>query len=369
MITMNKTSKTPPRITPYVKPKKSKQPKSKKAPKKARNRVPSNILELSPCAAKYAMAIANPWSNQAAGACIPVAPARASRKCTAFQRGLVTVGVGGFGFIAFAPTLCNDRASIWTSAGNYGGTNIHASMDGTAGVVPTPLTNLPYSRDYLIQENGAYFTTPIRGRVVSAAISVKYVGAELFRGGRVICYSTADHQNVNGYSVYELGNKTEADFSTPNYEREKCWIQTYSINDTELEFCESSPEADENTSKILRCYPYSLGLPTSSDPLDVDYGAPVLGVLIYGTSGNQFEYEIVEHVEYIGDAAEAAYTENSADPSGLAIVQSAASRSQRTRVSTGESFQKAFKRELIRVAKDVSKAALAKAGVMLLAAL
>lgn len=369
IVTMNKSSKNP-RIPLLAKPKKSK-PKKQRPPqkKKVAKSKPEPQLELTACAAKYALAIANPWSNQAAGACVPIAPARPSRKVTAFLRGTFAVGVNGYGFIALSPTLQSNFASIWTSDAAYAGTTINATMVPTTGVNALTMPNLPYTREQLYTEEPAYFTTAVRGRIVSAAVSIKYIGTELNRGGRVVCYSTADHQSINGYTLSMLGAKSESDFSTPGYDREKCWVQTYGVSNEELEFCEAPPDVSASISRIMRSYPFSNGEALTSNPSDLDFGAPMLGALVYGVAGNLFEFEVVEHVEYIGDLAEAGYTENSADPRGLSLVQTAASRSQRSRSGKPEAFQKVFKRELLRAGTEVAKTAIAKGGMMLLSAL
>lgn len=62
-------------------------------------------------------------------------------------------------------------------------------------------------------------------------------------------------------------------------------------------------------------------------------------------------------------------TPNSADSDGLALVQTALGRVPTARQSSGASFQKVFKAELLKAAKEVGKAALRTGGAMLLAAL
>jgi len=339
-------------------------------PRRQKSKTSSSPLQLTECAAKYAIAIADPWNPGAVGACVPYPPARPSRKVTAFTRGIVSIGTAGFGFIAVSPSLINNFASIWHSESSFVGTTINATMASTIGVTPVIQANLPYSRDDLTTENSTFFTTSVQGRVVSCSISLKYIGTELNRGGRLICYSSPDHQSINGLTASQLGARLEAEFSTPGSSREKCWVTSFGISDEEFGFCSASPADSATSSVILRSYPFSLGEPLTSNSLDANYGATPLGAIITGVPGNQFEFEVVEHVEYIGTLAQASLSESSADADGLALVQTAAAQAIRNKPSKpNKPFKKVLKEELIKVGKEAGKAALQKGGLMLLSML
>jgi len=228
---------------------------------------------------------------------------------------------------------------------------------------------LPFTSSQLTTEDSAFYTTAVRGRIVSIGVSLKYVGTELNRGGRVVCYTSPDHQNLAGYDLAALGAKSEAEYSTPSYDREKCWMVDFGQKAEELDFCEASPNDSTSVALLERVYPFSNGESVTSNAADVNAGAVTVAALIYGVVGNTYEFEVVEHVEYIGNLAEPGYTENLSDPDGLAMVQSAANRAQRGRVASGESFKKTFKKELVKIAKETATTALLKGGAFLLAAL
>lgn len=346
-------------------PTKSRRPKSRNP-----NRSSEPALQLSECAAKYALALADPWNSNAIGACVPAPPARGSRKVTTVTRGIVTIGVNGIGFIAVSPTLIGDFASIYYSNSAYLGTTINATNVVVAGVSKAAQLNIPYSKSQLTTENTTYFTTEVRGRIVSCAMSLKYIGTELNRGGRVMCYASPDHQSINALDTASMGARIESEFSTPGSSREKCWVVSYGIDESEFDYCEARPETAVTTAKIDRCYPLSSGEPLSSDALDAEYGAVIMGSLISGVAGNQFEFEVIQHLEYIGVLADAGLTESLADAQGLAQVQTAIGRTFRNRSrEPNKPFKKVFKEELVKVGTEVGRAALIKGGTMLLSML
>lgn len=327
------------------------------------------MVALTECAAKYAIAIADPWNSRALGACVPHPPARLSRKCTSFTRGIITIGSGGYGFIAVAPTIANDTASIYYSGATYAGNIIDASNAPFVGVIKATQPNIPYTADQVttVDTNGV---TAVRGRVVSSALSLKYIGTELTRGGRVMCYSSPDHSNINNFDAADLGARSESDFSTPSYEREKCWTVSYGILDNEWEYSDANNDVSFDEAYLERAFPLSKGQRLTGLTEDASSGAVIMGALITGVPSNTFEFEVVQHLEYVGALAESAMTESSADPAGLALVQSAAARTFREKKnSPDDSFKKCFRRELIRAGKEIGKAAIAKGGAMLLSAL
>lgn len=324
-------------------------------------------VELSECAAKYAIAVVDPWNASARGACVPYPPARPSRKVTTFTRGLMTVGSNGWGYVAVSPTLQGDFASIWYSGLTYPGFVFNATMAPTGGVTALAQSNVPYTRAELTTENPAYFTTQVQGRVVSCSLSLRYVGTELNRGGRVLCFASPDHQNINNMSASDLGARAETDYSTPSYDRDKCWTVSYGLNDEELSYTNIDPTDAATTDTIKAAYPYSRGQPCTSNALDASYGCPVLGALVNGVVGNTFEFEVVQHLEYIGVLAESALTESSVDSVGLSTVQTALARTNVAKTSNPSMpLKKVFRQELVKVSKEVGKQAVLKGGAMLM---
>lgn len=273
--------------------------------RKASPESPIESLNLSPCAAKYALAIADPWNSKATGACVPSNPPRDSQKLTTFTRGIMTVGQGGYGFVSVAPCLANNLYSIVMSNANYTGTSISHSLAPTGQTSFLRFAGLPYTNSNLIDEDAPNgFRTLVQGRIVSCSLSVKYIGTELNRGGRVMCYCSPDHQSVNGYDQTTIGNFAETDFSTPGYDREYCWVNSYGISSEEFEYCEAFPDDSASTTAIKRTFPLSLGTSATNAAVDVNQGAPIMAALVSGEPGNTFEIQVIQHVEYVGVLAD-----------------------------------------------------------------
>lgn len=95
-----------------------------------------------------------------------------------------------------------------------------------------------------------------------------------------------------------------------------------------------------------------------------------MGALISGVKGDVYEFEVVIHAEYIGRLTQSRLTPNFADPEGAAMVQTAAARAKTAKVSEPrKSLKQVFKSEIMSVSKELSAAAVAKGGAMLMAAL
>lgn len=334
---------------------------------KKRAKQDSAALKISDCAAKYAVAIVDPWDRFASGACVPAPPSRPSYKVRGFTRGILNLsGTSGVGFIALSPALCNDFAQIWYTDSNFTGTAITATMTATPGVNPAGIANLPFSRAQLTTLD-ANNNAAVQGRIVSAGIAIKYIGTELNRGGRIICYSDPGHGSINGATSASLGSKLEAEFSTPGPQRSKCWIVANAIDSTELSYADSDTSDPGAEATIKLVYPFSQGEPLSNTAGDLNYGQPIMGAVITGVKGDAYEFEVILHVEYIGAAAQSQLTPNMSDPDGLALVQTAIGRSREERVANPTmSLRKAFKKEIVKAAREMSMSSLIRGGATLL---
>lgn len=324
-------------------------------------------MQLTTCAAKYAMATVNPWDPLAMGACVPSAPARPTYKVRSILRGTFQVGTS-LGFIAVSPVLCNDRLVAYSTTQAYAGTTVSCSATaGSVGTVGSNMSSLPFTMAQLTSNTVA--ESAAQGRIVAVGLSARYVDTELNRGGRIICYADPDHGNINGLSISDFGTRPEAIFSSPDQARPKCWVSAYGQTAVEQTFPMEDPTYNAAQYQIQQAYPLSQNQSVTLTAGDLGYGAPIMCIVATGITGNTYEFEIVIHAEYVGAATSSMLTPNSADADGLALVQTALGRAPTVRQATGMSFQKAFKAELIKASKEAGMAALKVGGAMLLAAL
>jgi len=350
---------------------KSKRPPQQKKQKKGRkkNPKPDGGLLMSECAARYAIAIASPWDQGAVQACVPNT-SRPTYKVTAYARGVLTVGTGGHGYVCVAPTLAKNSPAYYYSGSEWANDTFLATTVLTAGVNVGYLNNLPYNKAALLDTNAATDLPEICGRIVSCALSVRYIGTELHRGGQIVCFSDPAHDSINLLDYATITSRREANIEIPTADREKCWVVAYGISEEEREFADSTHTDSVNTETIQRCYPFSRGTATGSTGLDVAIGIPIMGALISGVAGTHYEFNIVQHVEFIGAPCDPFLTPNMADPAGTGLVVSAANELAMMKAAAPKvPIKKLMLRGLEYQAARVGMASLKKGGMMAMAAL
>lgn len=252
----------------------------------------------------------------------------------------MTVGSSGYGYVMFAPCVANDIAcAYYTHSSSFAGTSTAISIDSaTPHVLAINMTNAPYSYASFTDTSG-YNRPALSGRVVSAAISLEYIGKEVDRGGNVVCFVDPDHDPVSNLDFTAIISRREAEISVPGPRRDKCWISTCGLKDEELDY----PDANTNASGVnaaglailQNCYPFSGNAPLKEhyDPgtttgfgFDDQRGAPVMIAFVSGgASGTTYRFKIVQHLEYVGAAADTYSTPNHTDSRSFELVQSAAS--------------------------------------------
>jgi hypothetical protein len=298
--------------------------KSKRRSSPKQNSSSSGPL-LTECAARYAIAISDPYSPEAQGSCVPTAPSRPSQKVTAWRDVIVTVGTGGYGCIMLAPTTCNDLQAIWYTGSTFSANTPQASIDAAqTGMNSALLNNLPYGYATQVDTTG-YGKPSVLGRIVSAAISAEYIGTELNRGGNVTCFVDPDHRTVNNIAFDTTISRAEADISVPDASRTRCWVGTNGNDDLELDYPDWNYGDTTNPQIVRNVFPFSKLIPLApTGSTDVGRGTPIMIIIFTGTAGNQFRCKVVEHVEYIGSTPDPMCSPNMTDAKGFELVQAAA---------------------------------------------
>lgn len=333
----------------------------------------SGLPPLSECAAKYAIAIADPWNPAAEGACVPTHPSRPSQKHTAYRKGTVVIGANGFGFVTAAPCLANDQPAIWHSnSDTFIGSVASVSVDSPAtGVGQASLSMLPYAGSDLIDVSVGRFQIPVAGRVVSASLTLEYTGTELDRAGSVVCFVDPAHSSVAGLNYGDIESRRESSYETSGQSRSKCTVSVSGLNTPELQYPEIDfLEMNNLQAQLSMMWPYSEPLSTSgtSDPF---IGAPMMIIWVTGVKGSTWHYEYIQHSEFIGTKTEAMSTHNVTDARGFELVSSAANLiPQLKKANPRVNLRKIMRKALMTAAKAAtSKQAMAAGKALLLAAL
>jgi len=305
---------------------------SKRAP-----RISGDRMTLSPCAYKFARAIAEPFHPSARGACIPVYPSVPSQKTTAFTRFSFAAGTNGFGFAQFTPTLANDcptsyctqNNSTLTSVATLTANTVFGSGINSAGQL---LANLPYSSAQL---TSTYSTDQeaVQGRIISYGVRVTYTGPELYMGGTYAAWASPTHESIFGNADTASGIASLADAQYRAITREPLEVTQYPVSAWEQIY--PSQNAGNQTA-LPFLYPYCGGEQTwnggyyAIGPAGIGIGVPTIVVqvngcpVVSGTSPCTFLVDVITHVEYIGRQTAAMATTSHADTAGFEKVSQSA---------------------------------------------
>lgn len=296
------------------------------------------------CVRKFSSMCSDFFSADARGVCLPRFPARDSHKYTAKSTGTFYVGANHVGFIALAPSLGNTHTSYYVSSGSFTGNQI--SDSGTPGVVGHS-TNSPYADSDF--ENGDSDTPPnLSGRIVGAAIRIRYMDREDQRGGLMYAYVSPDHTSLLGKSISDIGVRNGC-VKIPT-SREWAQIGTIGSGYNELEY----PDAFNKTGaveKLKRVYPYSSGQAIATS---LSIGAPILAFMVTGEAGNAYEYEVVTHCEVVGPTASTNLTPNNPSIGGADIAATAFYNTERKR-TTSRSGEAMYGFEFAKAAEHAGK--------------
>lgn len=324
------------------------------------SQIPPNTVALSHCAAKYAVAISDPWNPEAQGCCIPTFPSKASQKSTAWVRSTVTIGTAGFGFVAISPCLANNQSAIYTSSASYVASNIGInSANITSGAVLTASLNTPWTSTQLTS-GASSSPPPVSGRIVSAGLSIQYTGTVFSQGGESYSLVEPNHGNINGMGTAALGAYQEC--VVTRVDSKKLWLATAGIDAQEVQYPANYEEA---TASLQPVYPFSQG--QTLDSSLVNSGAVIMGFLIQGPANNTFQVEYVQHMEFIGANTSTMATPTHSDARGFEMVNTASNRLAQLKVShPTQSLPKLMNHALAEVAHEI--APYARAGVKMIGA-
>lgn len=298
--------------------------------KSSRPKLEATSVGLSACALKYAVALAEPFSPSARGACLPCYPSEPSQKVTGYIRFTAAAGSGGYGFCAFTPCLANDAVIAFHTGSGFTGVDasqiLTANSSLAGGVTTVNCSNLPYTSAQLRSTSG---NGTVYGRIVSFGYRITYVGTLLNESGVYHLASSATHGNITATAATTSDASSFINTVVCGITKESCEARVYPVASEEAQYT-SANSADDNTTIMV--HPYSGGDSAITGVFNftpaggVATGVPVAIVHFGGVQGAQYLIEVVQHVEYIGRLTGSAASPNVSDQRGFEIVTAAAAK-------------------------------------------
>lgn len=294
-------------------------------------------VSMSKCAAKLAAAIADPFSENARGACFPLFPAPDSHKVSAFSRVEGAIGLQGVGFIALNPCLANNLPSLYVTGASFNGTraSILSANNTTQTGIQTGAHNGPYDASQLVRSAGTA-EPELSGRIVAVGVRLTYTGTTLNQSGLAVSLCHPTHGNLSGTISSDLQQYSQADICP--FTRKPCTMILSPAGILEASY----PQPTDSTNlRIL--YPYGpdprfhsdYDNPTAvaytnsadiEDDLNVQFGAPMALMMVTGVAGSTFHIDVIYHMEYTGSACASMSTTNSVDVSSVYAILTAAAQ-------------------------------------------
>jgi hypothetical protein len=243
-----------------------------------RQRLTANPFQASTSAvARYLKLFASPFTADTVG--LPVFPSPPSAKVTSWIRGTFYTGTQGCGYVYGLPTAANDSAG-WTYTLATTGSTYFISSGNTTSVAAQ---NLPFPVAQFTEATG------IRQRCVCAAIRVRYVGKDQDLGGVVYPFIHPTHGDINNYSQTSMAGFEESYKSIP-VSRDWITLVWSPVHRAELDYVHVVTTPNHANPELL--------------------GVAHMGILVAATPGLNFEFEIVQHHEFLGVGAAMSKTEN-----------------------------------------------------------
>lgn len=270
----------------------------RKARKAAARR--SGGFQLEMCSAKLLHATASDPFSTISDVCIPYGSSRPSQKIHSKLRATGFIGTQGVGFVCLSPTFITDFPSIFYTNASFATSAISVTATGVVQAVnPTGYAS-------------SYFDVPgivNQGRVVSAAVRVRYTGTELNMSGQSYSLYTPDRTDLTGFTVGTFGTYEETEIKP--FGRE--WITLSSVAQEDREWDYTS---QDGVSSVLT---YTFNTTTSAI---AGVGRPVMAILVTGVAGQSFALEVIIRSEVIGENVQGLTSKNTVDIDGLSKVVS-----------------------------------------------
>jgi hypothetical protein len=243
----------------------------------------------------------------------------------------------GYTYCYVTPCVANNAPCIFTlhdggqGDGFDGGVPVMSDVvaNGDKKTVKHELFNLPYSSD-------AFTATSVRestlvGRVIAVSIRVRYTGTNLNMAGQVIAYTRGNNTRVEDRALDAI--KSSERCSVSNLTREWVTITTFANQSNTMRYIGYDDSKQSNIgvygTKNGYIYPWAESTDTMSYEwydgvsANIDYypGAPVAVVgIVGGYTRETVEFQVVQHIEYIGPTVSLLTTPSDLDEKGRELV-------------------------------------------------
>jgi len=361
----------------------------------SRNIALRGVVPLSECAAKYAIAVTDPWNPKAIGSCVPAGNPRPSMKVNTLTRFTMTVGTNGTGFVLLMPCLAKDSTCVVYTNGvgatSYQGSGATLNWLNTGPALATGvalLSNsvLPFATNELFQEYSEVGESQgVNGRIISLGVSATFAGTAMNTGGTMTILTRSSHQSV----VQSTGvpGTFPNEISVPYLQqfREARVHPVHPIKYTVVDSARLDGEEDYSSNTIREqssqeqydqqnvLYPFSQGSITSTTTSTTwaGIGSPTSIILVQGgVPGSSFICELCGHFEFNGPLAQYGLSPVHVDPVGFGMVREAAAQLPSMQAGAPDTSPTTLMLSTLRTAAEhIGPAAVRAGGAMLQAAL
>jgi len=248
--------------------------------------------------------------------------------------GVVTIGSGNFGFVNIYPTLARDTVAVVATNSTFTGTNNAVSSLNT-GLTAYSNPQATYTLSQFT-DGSPQLPPTVRGRIVSVGLRWRYIGTNLNMGGRVLALVHPDHNNLESNTYVTLASFKEAVHLPCSRKWQEMVI--FSNQPSEIEYPNLLSYDGGYLEAILSAYPLSStqfgGYYATQTVSQTCGGCPMTVFFESSSAGNQWEFQVVSHMEFVGSLAQHALTKSHADATGFSVIQEAANSSYLNRVKT-----------------------------------
>lgn len=285
---------------------------------KAKRVIRPKAAKMNSCEEGYLAAVTVPFTGAALGSCIPHFPSRPSMKTTCKFQGIMTVAdlTNAIGFVTISPCLCNDQAAVYyTTGAAFAGQQV--DVTATTAVAAGALRGNTFTATDLIPPYTSATDMEMldrppsaKGRIVSCALRIRYIGSELSAAGVTNVFVSPSHSNLQGEQFTDIAARPTC--RRVPVSREWTTIVDSASDMYELEYPEPlvkmgfdgsiNGDISKNQYILHACYPYSNGKMIQNLTGYYDQGAATLIAFVSGASpGAKYEFEYIQHMEFIGE--------------------------------------------------------------------